>query len=40
MANNGPQKTLKPFLDKGLIVAAKLIDVAAKNSPYQIRNIL
>ncbi|RKZ46916.1 MAG: hypothetical protein DRR00_23065 [Candidatus Parabeggiatoa sp. nov. 3] len=37
---NWPPKTLKPFVDKGRSMAAKLIDVAAKNSPYQIRNIL
>ncbi len=40
MKTNWPQKTLKPFVDKGRSMAAKPIYVAAKNSPYQIRNIL
>ncbi len=30
---NWPQKTLKPFVDKGFIVTPKLIDVAAKKTP-------
>jgi very-short-patch-repair endonuclease len=40
MKTNWPPKTLKPFVDKGLIVTPKLIDVAAKNSPYQGRQIV
>jgi len=33
MGTNWPPKTLKPFVDKGLIVAAKLIYVVAKKTP-------
>ena len=40
VAPNWPPKTLEPFVDKGLIVAPKLIKVVAKNSPHQGRNIV
>ncbi len=39
MATTGVPKTLKPFVDKGLIMATTLIKVVAKNSPYQNRKI-
>ncbi|MCK5876430.1 MAG: DUF559 domain-containing protein [Candidatus Marithrix sp.] len=39
MANNWPPKTLKPFINKDLGMANKLVEVTAKNSPYQGRKI-
>ncbi len=36
---NGLPKTLKPFIDEGLIVKTNLIEVAAENSPHKGRNI-
>ena len=40
MAVNWPQKVLKPFIDKGLSMAVNLVEVVAKNSPYQGRKIV
>ncbi len=40
MTPNWPPKTLKPFVNKGLIVTPKLVKVVAKNSPHQGRNIV
>jgi hypothetical protein len=40
MAVNWPQKTLEPFIDNGLSMAANLVEVVAKNSPYQGRKIV
>jgi very-short-patch-repair endonuclease len=40
MKTNWPPKTLKPFVDKGLIVVTDSVKVVAKNSPYQGRNIV
>ena len=36
---NGLPKTLKPFVDEGLIVKTNLIEVVAENSPHKGRNI-
>ena len=40
MTPNWPPKTLEPFVNKGLSMTPKLIQVIAKNSPYQGRNIV
>jgi very-short-patch-repair endonuclease len=40
MVGNWPPKTLKPFVDKGLIVVPNSVKVVANNSPYKGRNIV
>ncbi|MDM8567624.1 DUF559 domain-containing protein [Candidatus Halobeggiatoa sp. HSG11] len=40
IAPKWPPKTLKPFVDRVQGIAPKLINVVAKNSPYQGRNIV
>ncbi len=40
MKTNWPQKTLEPFIDKGLSMKTNLVEVVAKNSPYQGRKIV
>jgi very-short-patch-repair endonuclease len=39
MRGNWPPKTLKPFIDKGWSMETNLVEVVAKNSPYQGRKI-
>ena len=39
MVLNWPPKTLKPFVDKGLSVVPKSVEVVAKNSPHKGRPI-
>ncbi len=39
MAVNWPPKTLKPFIDEGWSMGTNSVEVVAKNSPYQGRNI-
>jgi very-short-patch-repair endonuclease len=40
MVLNWPPKTLEPFIDKGLSMKTNLVEVVAKNSPYQGRKIV
>lgn len=40
MVTNGPPKTLKPFIDKGLSMVTNSVKVVAKNSPYKGRKII
>ena len=39
VAVNWPPKTLEPFIDKGLSVEVKLVEVTAKDNPHKGRNI-
>ncbi|OQY52049.1 MAG: hypothetical protein DRR08_17050 [Candidatus Parabeggiatoa sp. nov. 2] len=36
MVANWPQKTLEPFIDKGLSVVVNSVKVVAKNSPHKL----
>jgi len=40
MVLNWPQKTLEPFIDKGLSMVPNSVKVVAKNSPYKGRKII
>jgi very-short-patch-repair endonuclease len=40
MGENWPSKTLKPFADEELSMGGNLVEVVAKNSPYQGRKIV
>ena len=40
VAVNWPPKTLKPFIDKGLIVAVNRVEVTAKDNPHKGRKII
>ena len=40
MGGNWPPKTLEPFADGGLSMGGNLVEVIAKNSPYQGRKIV